>query len=117
MTRTPDPESHLPLHPLELRILLVLTREAPAHGYRIVKAIEARDGDRFNLYPANLYRRIRDLLARGLLAEVEAPETDADADRRRTYFEVTDLGRAVARAETARLQELVEDARRALGHA
>jgi hypothetical protein len=32
----------LPLHPLELRILLVLL-DGPAHGYRIVKEIEGRE--------------------------------------------------------------------------
>lgn len=112
----PDPTSFLPLHPLELRILLVLM-EGPAHGYRIVKAIEAREGDRLTLYPANLYRRIRDLLGKGLLQESDPPDDEEDVDRRRTYFRPTALGRAVADAERRRLEELVADARQALGQA
>lgn len=105
----PDPQSFLPLHPLELRILLVLL-ERTGHGYRIVKEIEARDGEWARIYPANLYRRIRRLVDDGLLVEADPPEDDAGADARRTYFRVTPLGREVARAEAARLRELVADA-------
>jgi len=61
------------------------------------------------LYPANLYRRIRDLMSRELLEEAPAPE---GADPRRTYVRLTQLGREVARAEARRLQELVDDAAR-----
>lgn len=50
-----------PLHPLEFRILFVLL-DGPARGYRIVKAIEAREAGHTRIYPANIYRRIRDLL-------------------------------------------------------
>lgn len=104
-------QDHLPLHPFELRILLVLVRESPTHGYRIVKAIEERDAEWKRIFPANLYRRIRDLLARGLIEELPAPPA-AEEDPRRRYFGVTDLGRAVARADARRLQALVEDVRR-----
>ena len=101
-----DAERFLPLHPLEFRILLALT-EGPSYGTRIVEHIEAAEGDRTTLYPANLFRRIRDLSARGLLEEAASPE---GADPRRTYLQLTDLGRAVARAEAARLRDLVLDA-------
>ena len=105
-----DPTDLTPLHPLELRILLAVL-DAPSHGYRIVKEVEAREGGRFNLYPANLYRRIRDLARRGLIVEVGAPEDEAASDRPRTYFEVTTLGRDVVHAEVIRLEELLRDAR------
>lgn len=98
-------EDHLPLHPLEFRILLVLVG-GPSYGTRIVRAIEEREPDRA-LYPANLYRRIRSLMADGLLREAPAPE---DADPRRTYLRLTELGRAVATAEARRLRELVAEA-------
>lgn len=102
------PES-LPLNPLEFRILLVLL-DGPAHGYRIVKAIEAREAER-TIYPANLYRRIRDLLSRGWVEETEAPPDETDPDPRRTYVRITEAGRDVARREARRLDELVADAR------
>ena len=97
----------LPLHPLQFRILLTLTR-GPSFGTRIVKEIEEREAGRMRLYPANLYRRIRDLLASELIQECHAP---GGADPRRTYVRLTRLGRAVAAAEARRLQELVQDAR------
>ena len=103
-----DVHAFLPLHPLEFRILLVLLGGA-SHGYRIVKEIEAREG-RERVWPANLYRRIRDLLASGLIEEAPAPRGEA-ADGRRSYVRVTNLGRRVARAEARRLEALVADAR------
>lgn len=102
-------DSPLPLHPLDFRILLVLL-DGPSHGYPIVKAIEAREEGRMKIYPANLYRRIRDLLARGWIREAEAPAGE-EPDPRRQYVDITPRGRAVAREEAARLQELVLDAR------
>lgn len=94
----------LPLHPLEARILVVLA-DGPAHGYRIVQQIERRDAAWAKVFPANLYRRIRSLAARGLIQEVAAGESP----RGRRSFELTSLGRAVARAEGERLRELLAD--------
>lgn len=104
-----DPIGFLPLHPLEFRILLVLL-DGPAHGYRIVKEVEARENEISGIYPGNLYRRIRGLLSKGLLEEVDAP-AGSDADPRRKYFIPTSLGAAVAKAEGRRLENLVRDAR------
>ena len=115
MVRDPserDAERFVPLHPLEFRILLVLWNET-AHGYRIVKAIEESDGAWSRIFPANLYRRLRDLLAQGLIEEAD-PADPADADPRRRYFRITALGRRVARLEAKRLSELAHDARELL---
>lgn len=106
---SPHPVSFLPLHPLEFRILLILL-EAPSHGYAVVQEIEGRDGGSGKIYPANLYRRIRDLLAKGLVEDAPLPD-GYSPDPRRRYFGVTELGRRVARAETARLGALLAEAR------
>jgi DNA-binding PadR family transcriptional regulator len=103
---TQAPKDYLPLHPLELRILMALLR-GPSFGSEIVRAIEAKERGGLRLYPANLYRRIRDLLGHALL---EASPTPQGADPRRSYVAITPLGRAVAEAETRRLQALVRDA-------
>lgn len=103
-----NPTTDRPLHPLELRILMVLM-DGPSYGTRIVEEVEARESGRMRLYPANLYRRIRDLLARGFLEEAKAP---AGADPRRTYLQITRLGQVAAQEEARRFQELVEDAAR-----
>lgn len=102
----PKPDHLVPLHPLEFRILLALA-DGPSYGTEIVRGIEAAERSRTKLYPANLFRRIRDLLERGLLEQCAAPE---GADPRRTYLRLTRTGRAVARAEARRLHELVREA-------
>lgn len=104
-----DPLSFLPLHPVEMQVLLVLV-EGEAHAYHIVAEIERRD-PAVRVYPANLYRRVRDMAEAGLLEEVPVP-AEADA-RRRRYYAVTELGRAVAREESARLERVLVAARAA----
>jgi DNA-binding PadR family transcriptional regulator len=108
MSATPDPRDFLPLHPFELRILLALL-DGPRHGYRIVKAIEKTADGRKRIFPANLYRRIRDLTGKGLIAETEAPAEEQEPRRR--YFRITALGEQVARAEARRLETLLREVR------
>jgi DNA-binding PadR family transcriptional regulator len=106
MAGSMDSESYLPLHPLEFRILLALL-DGASHGYRIVKEIEAREHTQ--VYPANLYRRIRDLLSKGLIEDSAAPRGEED-DGRRSYVRLSALGRRVAKAEAQRLAALVAEA-------
>lgn len=101
-------DRHLPLHPLEFRILMALL-DGASYGTRIVAFVEAAEQSGPPLYAANLYRRIRDLLNDGL---VEAAPTPPEADTRRSYVRLTPTGRAVAHAEARRLEELVADAAR-----
>lgn len=107
VTESHPSRERIPLHPIGLRILLALF-DGPTFGTRIVERIEAAEPE-LTLYPANLYRRIRDLLDAGLIEEAPAP---ADADPRRRYVRLTGSGRAVARAEARRLESLVAEARR-----
>jgi DNA-binding PadR family transcriptional regulator len=103
-----SPGSFLPLHPLEFRILMILL-EGPSHGYAMVQEIERREKELRRIYPANLYRRIRDLLAKGLLEDADPPDGEAD-DPRRRYFQISELGRQVAAAEASRLRGLLAEA-------
>jgi DNA-binding PadR family transcriptional regulator len=112
----PTATDFLPLHPLELRILLAVI-DGPSHAYRIVKEIESAEGDRFKVHPANLYRRIRDLAAKGLIEEVRTPHGEEASDRSRTFYSPTRLGRQVVHAEAARLEELLRNARSVLRRA
>ncbi len=106
MPYEPKPDTAPPLHPHEFRILLAAV-DGPTYGTEIVRVVEEAEGDRARLYPANLFRRIRNLLARGLLEECAPP---AAADPRRTYVRLTPAGRAAAHAEAVRLRELVRAA-------
>lgn len=113
---TPDSDQaqgFLPLHPEAFRILTVL-HGRELHGYAIVKELEQDPGRQGKVMPANLYRRLRTLLADGLLQESDGPP-DEDVDERRRYFAVTSLGRAVARAEARRMEALLSEAREAFG--
>ena len=61
--------------------------------------------------PGTLYRSLRQMHERGLVAESEErPEAGLDDERRR-YYRLTDLGRRVALAEVERLEDLVQAAR------
>lgn len=96
-----------PLHDLDMAILMVLM-EGDAHAYAIVTELEQRVPER-RVYPANLYRRLNDMVDAGLLVEVPVPL--ADDVRRRRYYRVTARGRQAARLEARRLEKVVENAR------
>ena len=104
-----DPRRFLPLHPLEIRILLAVT-EGPVHGYRIVSSIEESGPTWNRIFPANLYRRIRTLIRDGLMEEVEP--VAGDPVSRRKYFRITKLGRVVLAEESSRMRALLEEAQR-----
>ena len=106
---TRHPDDFLPLHPEAFRILTVL-HDQELHGYAIVKELERDPGRPGPVMPANLYRRLRTLLADGLLVETDGPD-DVDAAERRRYFRVSPLGRQVARAEAERMEGLLREAR------
>ena len=109
-TREPDPHSFLPLSEVVFQVLMLL-HDGERHGYRIAKQLQTRLGKR-RIAPGNLYRTLRTLLDQGLIEESGwRPDPELDDERRR-YFTLTELGRQVARAEAARLETLVESARR-----
>ena len=105
-----DPERFLPLTTPAYHVLLALGERA-LHGYGMMQALEEKTGGRDRLLPGTLYATVARMVDDGLLEELaEPPEPGADARRR--YYRVTPLGRAVARAESARLRRLLELAAR-----
>ena len=104
------PEDYLPLTPAVLDIVLALGDEE-LHGYAIMRKVRRRTDGRRRLAPGTLYRSLRQMQERGLVAESEErPDPDLD-DERRSYYRLTDLGRKGAVAEVERLEGLVRDAR------
>jgi DNA-binding PadR family transcriptional regulator len=109
----PDPSPAVPvpqLSPAAFHILVALADD-DRHGYAIIQEVAARTGGEVMLGAATLYRSIQRLLEQGLILETRerpAPELD---DQRRRYYRITPRGRAAARAEARRLQQLVELAR------
>jgi len=95
------PEDHLPLTPAVFHVLLALS-DGDAHGYAIMKEVEARTGGEVRLGSGTLYGIVKRLLADGLVRESAVASTD----RRRAY-RLTPFGRRVALAEAERLREMV----------
>ena len=96
----------LPLAPLDYQVLALLATRR-LHGYGLVQS----SAELFPAQPAldvgTLYRIISRMLDQRLIREVKAPD-DAPEDRRvRRYYQATELGRDVARAEAARLRALL----------
>lgn len=105
-SRETDLTPHLPLKPEIFQILLALSQEGSLHGYGILKAVEGNTDGRMCLAPSLLYRRIKRMLERGIVAEADPPAARTEDERRR-YYALTELGARVLAAEAERLVELV----------
>jgi DNA-binding PadR family transcriptional regulator len=107
-----QPEHLLPLSATDFHVLLVLSRGA-LYGYAIMKAVEEESGGRLAPEIGSLYRVLARLMAEGLVEETDAAaraeETHPGRDRK--YYRLTASGRAAARAEAARLREVLALAR------
>ena len=102
----------LPLSPPALYILLALAGE-DRHGYGIMQEVARQSGGQFKLGPGTLYDNLQKLVQKKMVAE--APHPSADDDPRRRYYRLTPFGRDVLRADIARLETVVREARGALG--
>ena len=105
-----ETDALLPLPPVTFHILVALADE-DRHGYAIMQDVTQRTGGALKLGAGTLYRSVQRMLEQGLIAEVNtrpAPELD---DERRRYYRITPFGRAVARAESRRLAQMLKLAR------
>jgi len=103
-----NPSDFLPLSPAELHILLSLAGE-DLHGYGIMQEVARQSGGKYRIGPGTLYDNLQKMIERRW---VEEPATrPGDDDPRRRYYRLTSLGRGILREETARLQEVVREAR------
>jgi DNA-binding PadR family transcriptional regulator len=98
-----DPLSFLPLTPHQFHILLALV-DRPRHGYAVIQEVERRTDGALRLGTGTLYTAVARLAELDLIAEA------GREDERRRFYRLTPLGRAVLRAETARLEALVRHA-------
>ena len=105
--QTDDPTDHLPLNQTVFRILLVLGDEQ-MHGYGVMQALAAKTDGREKILPGTLYASIARMVQDGLLEEADAADADASGGPRRRYYRRTELGTAVARAESERMRALVK---------
>ena len=106
-----DSENYLPLTPAVFHILLALS-DGEKHGYAIMRVVEETTQGRMVLGPGTLYGAVKRLLRSGLIVESDYRPDPVIDDSRRRYYRLTDLGREVLTAESERLADLVEYARR-----
>jgi DNA-binding PadR family transcriptional regulator len=100
-------DTFLPLSPVVFEILLALAGD-DRHGYAIMLEVDSRSGGAVSLHAGTLYRALARLLEQELIEELDAGDT---SDERRRRYRLTARGRAVARAEAARLSDQVDHAR------
>ena len=101
MPSRPSPESLLPIKPIELLILSMLSA-GDRHGYGIRQDIVEHTQGALALEAGNLYRTIRRLEQDGLVDESgRRPAVDSDDERRR-YYRLTPFGRKSARRRALR---------------
>ena len=109
MSTEPSPiEDLLPLTPAIFHILLALMDGEQKHGYAIMQTIAAQTNQGFTIVPTTLYRSTKRMLEQKLITESEARPDPVLDDERRRYYQITNLGRAVAHAERNRLASLVQ---------
>jgi DNA-binding PadR family transcriptional regulator len=101
-------DSDLPLSSAALHILLALAG-GDLHGYAIMQEIARQSDGIYKLGPGTLYDNLRKLIQDGWVQEL-GPRR-GDDDPRRRYYRLTDAGQDVLRAETARLAQVVREAR------
>jgi len=101
-----DADAFLPLTSTVFEVLLALA-DGERHGYAILLEIGERTGRQ--MLPGTLYRALHRLLGEQLVIERADGGTD---DERRRVYRLTSLGRRVAEAESRRLAEQVDVARR-----
>jgi DNA-binding PadR family transcriptional regulator len=108
------PESidrHLPLSPAVFHLLLALAEE-DRHGYALMQTIEERTNGLVKVGPGMLYGSIKWLLEENLIDEASKRGRGKDKeDDRRKVYRLTADGRAVVKAEAARLEAAVGLAR------
>lgn len=99
----------LPLTHVVYYVLLSLSH-GERHGYGIIKDVLDRTDGGLELEAGTLYAAIKRLRDDELIDEAPTPP---DADARRRYYRLTPLGLRVLRAESRRLELMVELARKA----
>ena len=106
----PDPAALLPLKNSTYRVLLALGDDA-MHGYAIMQSLQSITGGRETILPGTLYAALARMEDEGLIERTEAPTDDPSGGPARRYHRRTDFGRAVAEAESERIEALLDVAR------
>lgn len=88
---------------------ILLSLDAPLHGYGIMQNVQQLSGGRVRLAAGTLYGALSTLCERGWIVAV-------GEDERRKEYGLTPAGREAVRAELVRLRELVANGERLTSH-
>jgi DNA-binding PadR family transcriptional regulator len=95
-----------PLTPAVFHILLALSN-GERHGYGIMKQVEADTQGKVNMGNGTLYGSLKRMLDSGLVEESDKRIDPAMDDKRRIYYQITDLGTKALAAELDRYKRIV----------
>jgi len=104
--RSSEPAKSRTLPPAALHVLLAIG-PSERHGYAIMGEVKRITGGAVRMGPGTLYGTLKRLLADGLIEESSERRDGERDDRRRRYYRLTALGRAVAASEVEGLQSLL----------
>lgn len=102
---TGDLGDYLPLKPLDLAILSVLSG-GDEYGYQIVKRVADPRAGGLKMSPSNLYHVLDRMIRSGLVVDRGREPRDDGPPRR--FYGITPLGRTALSAELARLRTLID---------
>ena len=109
--RVPDDLRHLlPLTPAVFFILFALA-DGEKHGYAIMQTVSQISDNQFRMGPGTLYTTIQRLLDLGLIEETESAGSQSDHEKRRRYYKLTRIGKAVLAADLSRMEAVLRLAR------
>jgi DNA-binding PadR family transcriptional regulator len=94
--------SLLPLTSKAFHILTALAVE-PMNGYRLGLRVEEATGGAIRMSPGTLYENVHRLAERALISEVQNVQNVSTDGRGQRFYELTDRGLEVLRAEVERL--------------
>lgn len=104
----PETKDTLPDH--WFHILLALA-DQDLHGLAITREVFDRTGGRQHLWPGMLYGALKQMTAKGLVVETEAPPDAATGGGKPRFYRITPIGKRSCAAEAERLSRIVDAAR------
>ncbi len=93
-------------------LIMQVIRNAPTHGYGIMKQIEASSGDVLKLEEGSLYPALHRLEKDGLLV---SQWRQSDSNRRAKFYELTDDGRRALNSEIVNWKTVSASVDRVIG--
>ena len=91
--------------------ILLSLADQDLHGLAITRDVFERTDSRLHLWPGMLYGALKQMTARGYVAETDAPADTSTGGGKPRFYRITPLGKRECAAEAARLDHIVNAAR------